>query len=230
MNDNKTALRLYQRVIDENTYLVTEALPRIVAIHSNDGSIDKLEKNLESMLRKNPGMSTDIAYTAIANDIGGIGVIDRCVEHYMLNEPTLAEFIDLQSVTGVELQTLPQAEGSPACLEDLSHFGRGAGTEVGNSLDQDGRAALDLTHRRASVARYVVAVVALLAKQRLLDAVTAELDTALGAAPVAVDQVAVIALLAKIDAAVAAAGRRLANLRGSRNGGSNCDEQRKRCE
>ena len=96
-NDPKTALKLYQRIIDENTYLITEALPRIIEVHRSEGSLDKLEKNLESMLKKNPAMSTDIAYTAIANNIGEIPVIDRCVEDYMLNEPTLGEFIDLQS-------------------------------------------------------------------------------------------------------------------------------------
>ena len=98
-NDSKTALRLYQRIIDENTYLITEALPRIIEIHRSEGPIDKLEKNLEAMLKKNPDMSTDVAYTAIANNIGDIDVIDRCVEQYMLNEPTLGEFIDLQSVS-----------------------------------------------------------------------------------------------------------------------------------
>lgn len=98
MDDTKTALKLYQRIIDESTYLVTEALPRIVDIHRRENSIDKLEKNLESMLKKHPEMSTDIAYTAIANNIGGINVIDKCVEEYMLNEPTLGEFIDLQVV------------------------------------------------------------------------------------------------------------------------------------
>ncbi len=97
--DLKTALKLYQRIIDEHTWLVAEALPRIVAIHQSEGSIDKLEKNLEAMLRRNPEMSTDIAYTAIANDIGDIDVVDRCVEEYMLNEPTLNEFIELQSVS-----------------------------------------------------------------------------------------------------------------------------------
>jgi len=97
-NDLKTALRLYQRIIDENTYLITEALPRIVDIHETENSFDKLEKHLQAMLAKSPDMSRDIAYTAIANDIGGIGVIDRCVEEYMLNEPTLRQFIDLQSV------------------------------------------------------------------------------------------------------------------------------------
>jgi lipopolysaccharide biosynthesis regulator YciM len=48
------------------------------------------------MLGKNPEMATDVAYTAIVNNIGGLAVIDECVEQYMLNEPTLGDFIDLQ--------------------------------------------------------------------------------------------------------------------------------------
>jgi lipopolysaccharide biosynthesis regulator YciM len=109
MNDTKTALRLYQRIIDEHTYLITEALPRIIDIHTKEKSIEKLEKNLDAMLRKNPEMSTDVAYTAIANDIGGIPVIDRCVEEYMLNEPTLGEFIDLQSASEGDLASRKEA-------------------------------------------------------------------------------------------------------------------------
>ncbi|MEX2494933.1 MAG: lipopolysaccharide assembly protein LapB [Woeseia sp.] len=94
--DSKTALRLYHRIIDESTYLITEALPKLVEIHSREGSMDDLERDLRAMLERNPNMTTDVAYTAIVNNIGGVGVIDICVEHYMLNEPTLAEFIDLQ--------------------------------------------------------------------------------------------------------------------------------------
>jgi lipopolysaccharide biosynthesis regulator YciM len=109
MNDTKTALRLYQRIIDEHTYLITEALPRIVAIHTKEKSIGKLEKDLDGMLKKYPEVKTDIAYTAIANDISGISVIDRCVEEYMLNEPTLGEFIDLQSTTDEDLETRQEA-------------------------------------------------------------------------------------------------------------------------
>ncbi len=96
--DSKTALRLYHRIIDENTWLITEALPKLVEIHERQGSLAQLERDLEAMLAKNPGMATDVAYTAIVNDIGGIGVIDRCVEQYMLNETTLTEFIDLQRI------------------------------------------------------------------------------------------------------------------------------------
>lgn len=96
--DSKTALRLYHRIIDENTWLITEALPKLVEIHERQGSLAQLERDLEAMLAKSPGMATDVAYTAIVNDIGGIGVIDRCVEQYMLNETTLTEFIDLQRI------------------------------------------------------------------------------------------------------------------------------------
>jgi len=33
------------------------------------------------------------------NDLGGIPVIDDCVEQYMLNEPTLGEFVELQQLS-----------------------------------------------------------------------------------------------------------------------------------
>jgi len=97
--DNKTALRLYHRIIDEHTYLIAEALPEIVAIYEREDAIDELEKAFRKMLKKNPEMSTLVAYTAIVNDIGGISVIDECVEKYLLNEKTLSEFIDMQRAT-----------------------------------------------------------------------------------------------------------------------------------
>ncbi len=100
--DNRTALRLYHRIIDENTYLIAEALPEIVAIYKREGATAELERALESLLQKNPDMSTLVAYSAIVNDIGGVQVIDACVEDYMLNEPTLGEFVDLQRLTGAD--------------------------------------------------------------------------------------------------------------------------------
>jgi lipopolysaccharide biosynthesis regulator YciM len=98
--DTKTALRLYHRIIDEHTYLISEALPEIVAIYEKEEQIPELERALQSMLKKNPEMRSLVAYTAIVNDIGGIPTIDACVEKYMLDEPTLAEFIDLQGLAG----------------------------------------------------------------------------------------------------------------------------------
>ncbi|MCH6548686.1 MAG: lipopolysaccharide assembly protein LapB, partial [Proteobacteria bacterium] len=74
-NDTRTALRLFHRVLNEHNYLITEALPELVEIHEREGSIRELERALESMLKKNPEMRTDVAYTAIVNNIGGIGII-----------------------------------------------------------------------------------------------------------------------------------------------------------
>ena len=95
-DDSKTALRLYHRIIDEHTYLIAETLPEIVAIYTREGQLGELEKALKTMLSKNPEMATLVAYTAIVNDIGSIPVIDECVERYMLDEPTLARFVELQ--------------------------------------------------------------------------------------------------------------------------------------
>ncbi len=94
--DSRTAVKLYQRVINESDYLIVEALPRLVGIHEEQGTLGQLDKQLRAMLSQRPESARDIAYTAIVNDIGGIPVIDECVEKYMLGEPTLTQFIDLQ--------------------------------------------------------------------------------------------------------------------------------------
>jgi len=98
-HDSRTALRLYHRIIDENTYLIAEALPEIVAIYTREDALAELERALKALLQKHPEMSSLIAYTAIVNDIGGIPVIDAVVKEYMLNEPTLAEFVDVQRLS-----------------------------------------------------------------------------------------------------------------------------------
>jgi lipopolysaccharide assembly protein B len=98
-DDNKTALKLYHRIIDENTYLIAEALPEIVAIYERENATAELESALKALLKKNPERSSLVAYTAIVNDLGGIPVIDDCVEQYMLNEPTLGEFVELQQLS-----------------------------------------------------------------------------------------------------------------------------------
>ena len=97
--DNKTALKLYHRIIDENTYLIAEALPEIVSIYRREEAIKDLDKALTALLAKSPESSSLIAYTAIVNDLGDVPVIDRCVEEYMLNEPTLGEFVELQHLS-----------------------------------------------------------------------------------------------------------------------------------
>jgi len=80
-------------------------LPEIVATYASEGSTAGLDRALEAMLRNNPGMSGLVAYTAIVNDIGGIPIIDECVEKYILEEPTLAEFVDLHQLSQAEAES-----------------------------------------------------------------------------------------------------------------------------
>jgi lipopolysaccharide biosynthesis regulator YciM len=84
---------------------MTEALPQLVRTYLKEGSTEQLEHSLTSLLKKNPALNTDIAYTAIVNGIEGVRVIDTCVEEYLLNEPTLAEFVDLQSIGAMNAES-----------------------------------------------------------------------------------------------------------------------------
>jgi lipopolysaccharide biosynthesis regulator YciM len=97
-DDFKTALRLYHRIIEEHTYLIAEALPEIVATYEQEGSIEGLDKALRGMIRDDPGMSALLAYTSIINNIEGIPIVDESVERYILEEPTLAEFVELHQL------------------------------------------------------------------------------------------------------------------------------------
>ena len=97
--DTKTAARLYNRILDEETYLIAEALPRLVDTHRAQGSDGALQRDLAELLRRNPAARKEVAYAAVVNDIGGVDVIDECVEEYILSEPTLTEFVDVQTIS-----------------------------------------------------------------------------------------------------------------------------------
>ncbi len=116
MHDHKTALRLYRRIIEEDTYLIAEALPEMVAIHRRENHLSKLDKALRSMLAKNPEMGTLVAHTAIVNDIGGIPVVDECVEKYMRDDPTLAAFIDIEHLKSGDEAALARVRSALAKL------------------------------------------------------------------------------------------------------------------
>lgn len=100
MDDKATALKLYHRIIDEHTYLIAETLPEIVAIYRSEDKLGELNDAIEKMIADDPAMSPLVAYTAIVNNIGGIPVIDAAVEQYVMNEPTLATFVDIEALQG----------------------------------------------------------------------------------------------------------------------------------
>ena len=102
-NDKELALKLYRRAIGENLDLIVEALPRMAAIHADAGTGAALDRELADLVKRRPEASAIIAYTAILDrDLTG-PTIDTSVENYILSEPTLQEFIDVDAlVTGEE--------------------------------------------------------------------------------------------------------------------------------
>jgi lipopolysaccharide biosynthesis regulator YciM len=117
-------LKLYNRILDDKTYLIAEALPEIVSIYERENATADLEVALRALLKKNPEMNALVAYTAIVNDLGGIPVIDQCVEEYMLNEPTLGEFVELQQLsagdTGSNVAALAKIRGALSKLANTT--------------------------------------------------------------------------------------------------------------
>ena len=111
-DDSATALSLYNRIIAEHTYLIAETLPEIVSIYRREGKVEELDRAIADMIDDDPDMSALVAYTAIVHDLGGITTIDAAVERYMLDEPTLAEFVDLQQLNGA-------GEGRTGVLEKV---------------------------------------------------------------------------------------------------------------
>ena len=107
--DTRTALKLYHRIIDENTYLITEALPRLVEIYRELGTPAELDQSLRALVGGNPAIKKDIAYTAVVNDIGEIPILDQCVEDYIKNEPTLSAFVDSQILADEDAESRRKA-------------------------------------------------------------------------------------------------------------------------
>lgn len=97
--DARTALRLYRRTLQDNPDFLVEVLPRMAAVLEATGRLPELQAEIGALIERDPQFRNTIAYSAILHDLNG-PVIDECVEHYILTEPTLSAFL-----AGEELAT-----------------------------------------------------------------------------------------------------------------------------
>tara|TARA_B100000959_G_scaffold210077_2_gene220644 strand:+ start:3875 stop:5065 length:1191 start_codon:yes stop_codon:yes gene_type:complete len=98
-NGNKElAITIYQKIIEENSYLITEALPLMVDIYIELNKQSELEAKMENIISNNSKITRDIAYTVIVNNIEGIALFDLCVDKYIEMDLTLREFIDINNL------------------------------------------------------------------------------------------------------------------------------------
>ena len=98
VGNKKLAITIYQMIIEENSYLITEALPLMVDIYVELNKQSELEIMMEEIISNNTKITRDIAYTVIVKNIEGIELLDRCVDEYIKMDLTLREFIDVNSV------------------------------------------------------------------------------------------------------------------------------------
>jgi lipopolysaccharide biosynthesis regulator YciM len=96
--DLKNASEIYYKILNKNSYLITESLPLLFDIYKKQDGLNELDSQLLSILESYPNLRNDIAYTAIVNDIRGSVVIDQCIEKYIQDDSTLSEFINVNDI------------------------------------------------------------------------------------------------------------------------------------
>jgi len=97
--NKESAIAIYQKIIEENSYLITEALPLMVDIYVELNKQSELDSRVKSIISGNAKLTRDIAYTVIVNNIEGITLLDQCVDEYIKNDLTLREFIDISTIS-----------------------------------------------------------------------------------------------------------------------------------
>ena len=98
VGNKELAISIYQMIIEENSYLITEALPLMVNIYVELNKQSELEIMMKEIISNNTKITRDIAYTVIVKNIEGIELLDQCVDEYIKMDLTLREFIDVNSV------------------------------------------------------------------------------------------------------------------------------------
>ena len=96
--DLRNAAEIYYKILNKNSYLITESLPLLFDIYIKQDELNELDSRLLSILESYPNVRNDIAYTAILNDIRGSVVIDQCIEKYIQDDSTLSEFISVNDI------------------------------------------------------------------------------------------------------------------------------------
>ena len=85
--------------MDDNPDLIVELVPRVADIHRATGSLAELDRDVQALIKGHPEASAIVAYTAILHPELEGSTFDRCVEEYILTDPTLGEFVQFDTLT-----------------------------------------------------------------------------------------------------------------------------------
>jgi len=93
--DYAQAIRLYEQVIDTDQRLMADVLPELVASYRNAGRDRELEQYLRSLLSRDPGVKSTLAYAVIRNGLLEPDILLECVEEFIRDHKVLARLVDI---------------------------------------------------------------------------------------------------------------------------------------
>lgn len=107
--DHAEALRLFERVLEQDRRFVGEVLPPLYECYRAVEREADFEQYVGRLLAEDEALADDIAYGAIIGDLTHASVLGRCVERFILRNDVLSSLIDvsrLESAAADERQKI----------------------------------------------------------------------------------------------------------------------------
>jgi lipopolysaccharide biosynthesis regulator YciM len=107
--DHSQAVDLYEQVLTNNRYFMTEVLPALLDSYRQLNQLEQFEEYLERWIAREPTVSRDIAYATIINDLRGSAVLERCVERFVLEHEILASLVNAPELISLPAERRQEA-------------------------------------------------------------------------------------------------------------------------
>ncbi len=92
------ARKLYEQVLDADKRFISEVLPHLYECSAALDSEAEFDRYVESLLRKDGSIESEMAYAAVVADLTGSSVLAGCIERFILNDPLLARLVDVDEL------------------------------------------------------------------------------------------------------------------------------------
>ena len=103
------AIAVYSSIMESDKRIISEVLPRVFACYSAMDRQAEFERDVESVLAKDPSLVRDLAFAAIISDFKGSRALRSAVERFIMENDALAFLINRH-----ELERLGENERAEA--------------------------------------------------------------------------------------------------------------------
>ena len=92
--DYARAIRLFEQVIETDERLMADVLPELVTCYQNASRDRELQRYLEGLMAKDPGLKAALAYAVIRNGLLEPEILRDCVEDFVEQHAVLAGLVE----------------------------------------------------------------------------------------------------------------------------------------